>query len=95
MFITEDKRKAENKQDDALEHDREQIETGDIVDKEQSLDEMTKSSSQDFFGPLHEGYRNLILFIYNDEEELIWEKWPEIYDYCKMRRDQLKKKLHL
>ena len=55
---------------------------------------MTKSSSQDFFGPLHEGYRNLILFIYNDEEELIWEKWPEIYDYCKMRRDQLKKKLH-
>ena len=84
----------ENKQDDALEREAEQIESGDIVDKEQSLDEMTKSHSQEYFGPLHEGYRNLILFIYNDEEELIWEKWPEIYDYCKMRRDQLKKKLH-
>jgi len=79
---------------DALEHNADQIEEGDTVDKEQSLDEMTKSHSQEYFGPLHEDYRNLILFIYNDEEELIWEKWPEIYDYCKMRRDQLKKKLH-
>jgi len=79
---------------DALEREADQIEAGDTVDKEQSLDEMTKSHSQEYFGPLHEDYRNLILFIYNDEEELIWEKWPETYDYCKMRRDQLKKKLH-
>jgi len=53
-----------------------------------------KSSSQDFFGPLHEGYRNIILFIYNGDEEPIKEKWPKIYDYCKMRRNGLKKKLY-
>ena len=89
-----DKTTEENKQDDALERDREQIEVGDIVDKEQALDEMTKSHSQVFFGPLHEGFRNLILFIYNDEEEEIWKKWPEIYNYCKLQRDKLKKKLY-
>ena len=87
-----DRLKEKIKQDDALEHDREQIEVDDIVDTEQTLDDMKKLHSQEYFGPFHKGLRNLILFIYEEEE--IWERWPKIYDYCERQRNGLKKKLY-
>ena len=86
-----DKSIEENKQDDALEHDREQIEVDDTTVKEQSAEELLKPHSQEYWGDLHKRLREFILKLH--EGKINWAELgaDDIYDQIQIMKDKQSK----
>jgi hypothetical protein len=73
----------------------EEIEVGDTVDKEQSVDEMLKPHSQEYFGDIHKRLREFILRLYDGK--IIWAELGReeiIHEQIKEMRNRQKKSLY-
>ena len=72
----------------------EEIKVDDTVDKEQSVDEMLKPHSQEYFGDIHKSLREFILRLY--DSKIIWAEigMEQIHDQIKEMRNKQKKSLY-
>ncbi len=72
----------------------EEIKVDDTVDKEQSVDEASKPSSQTLFGKKKKQFREFIQYLYDDDTEIIWANLPVVHEDIKMNRKRQEKSLY-